>query len=47
MTGAPLPRVHIKASQFNGMNWVAENWDFAASVMPGNTTKDKVRYAIN
>ena len=47
VTGAPLPRVHIKASQFNGMNWVAENWDFAASVMPGNTTKDKVRYAIN
>lgn len=46
VSGAPLPRVHIKASQFSGMNWVAENWDFAASVMPGNTTKDKVRYAI-
>lgn len=46
-TGAPLPRVHIKASQFNGMNWVAEYWDFAASVMPGNTTKDRLRYTIS
>ena len=45
--GAPLPRVHIKSNQFNGMNWVAEFWDFAASIMPGNTTKDKLRYAVS
>ncbi len=47
VSGAPLPRVHIKASQFTGMGWVAEYWDFAASIMPGNTTKDKIRYAIS
>lgn len=45
--GAPLPRVQIKAAQFSGMNWVAEKWDFAASIMPGNTVKDKIRYAIS
>ena len=45
--GTPLPRVQIKAAQFSGMNWVAEKWDFAASIMPGNTVKDKIRYAIS
>ncbi|MDL2206704.1 hypothetical protein LJC33_07340 [Eubacteriales bacterium OttesenSCG-928-N13] len=45
-SGIALPRVHIKAAQFQGMSWVGEHWDFAASIMPGNTTKDKIRYAI-
>ena len=45
--GRPLPQVQIKANQFNSMNWVAENWDFAATLMPGNTVKDRVRYAIS
>ncbi|MEG2469475.1 MAG: hypothetical protein RSB86_19050 [Comamonas sp.] len=45
--GQILPRVHIKSNQFSGMNWVAECWDFAASIMPGNATKDKLRYAIS
>lgn len=45
--GRSLPQVQIKANQFNAMNWVAEYWDFAATLMPGNSIKDKVRYAIS
>ncbi len=45
-SGAPLPRVQIKAAQFQGMAWVSEHWDFSASILPGATTKDKLRYAI-
>lgn len=44
--GKALPKAVIKASQFAAMNWVAEHWDFAASIMPGSTVKDKVRYTI-
>lgn len=46
MAGHRLPRVQIKANQYQGMAWVTECWDFAASLMPGNTVKEKVRYVI-
>lgn len=45
--GTALPQVQIKAAQFSSMGWVAEKWDFAASIMPGNTVKDKIRYCIS
>lgn len=44
--GASLPQVTIKASQFEGLRWVSECWDFAANILPGTTTKDKIRYAV-
>jgi len=44
--GGALPRVRIKANQFNTMNWVAEYWDFAAGILPGTATKDRLRYVI-
>lgn len=45
-SGKPLPRVHIKSSQFAGMGWAADSWGFAANIMPGNTIKDRLRYVI-
>lgn len=46
MAGYRLPRVQIKANQYQGMAWITECWDFSASLMPGNTVKEKVRYVI-
>lgn len=47
MDGAPLPRVNVKTDQFDSMGWVTKNWDFRANIAPGNTVKDRLRYAIS
>lgn len=47
MDGAPLPRVAVKTDQFDSMGWVTKNWDFRANIAPGNTVKDRLRYAIS
>ncbi len=47
MNGAPLPRVSVKTDQFDSMGWVTKNWDFRANIAPGNTVKDRLRYAIS
>ena len=44
--GRKLGRVVIPAAQLDGMNWVTEKWGMDACVMPGNTTKGKVAWAI-
>ena len=45
-TGRELPPAQVPVTQFPGMGWVSEKWDIAANIAPGNTTKDKLRYAI-
>lgn len=45
-TGKELPPAQVPVTQFPGMGWVSEKWDIAANIAPGNTTKDKLRYAI-
>jgi len=45
-TGRELPLAQVPVTQFPGMGWVSEKWDIAANIAPGNTTKDKLRYAI-
>ena len=44
--GRKLGRVMIPAAQLDAMNWVTEKWGMDACVMPGNTTKGKVAWAI-
>ena len=44
--GRKLPRVSVKASELEGMNWVTEKWGFDASLTPGSTTKGKVAWAV-
>ncbi|MEG1891352.1 MAG: hypothetical protein RR301_08040 [Clostridia bacterium] len=44
--GRMLPQVQVQAAKFKAMDWVLENWDFAANLMPGNMIKDKLRYVI-
>lgn len=44
--GQKLPRVEVKAANFEGMKWITEAWDFSASLMPGQTNSQKVAYAI-
>lgn len=44
--GRPLGLATVKASEFSGMGWVNENWGFEANMLPGNTIKDRVRYAM-
>ena len=45
-SGRKLPRVTIRASELEGMNWVTEKWGFDASLAPGSTTKGKVAWAV-
>lgn len=45
--GMPLPRIMIKANTFTNMAWVGENWGFDANIMPGNATRDRLRYVIS
>ena len=45
-SGRKLPRVTVRASELEGMNWVTEKWGFDASLTPGSTTKGKVAWAI-
>ena len=44
--GRELPKALVPVTQFPGMTWVAEKWDIAANIAPGNTVKDKLRYAL-
>jgi len=44
--GRPLGTATVKASEFGGMGWVTEHWGFEANMLPGNTIKDRVRYAM-
>lgn len=43
--GRPLPLVEIPAQQFAGMNWL-HNYGSQVIIEPGQTVRDKVRYAI-
>ena len=45
-SGHPLPTITVKADDFAGMGWVIRSWDFAANVMPGNTVRDQLRFAM-
>ena len=45
-SGRPLPTVKVRAADYPAMNWVLQNWDFAANIMPGSMIKDKLRYVI-
>jgi hypothetical protein len=45
-TGEVLPTRDILASQFGGMNWVTQNWGARAVVYAGQSTRDKLREAI-
>lgn len=44
--GKELRPALVPVGQYNSMSWVGENWDIAANMVPGNTTKDKLRYVI-
>jgi len=44
--GRPLPRVRVPAKAYKRMEWVKENWDLRANILPGNTVTEKVRYVI-
>lgn len=44
--GRALPRVRIPAKAYKRMEWVNENWDLRANILPGNTMTEKVRYVI-
>ena len=45
--GELLEDAMVKAAEFDSMSWVTREWDFRANVLPGTTTKDKLRYAIS
>ena len=47
MDGRKLGTALVPSSEFQRMEWALTNWGFRASLMPGNTVKDKVRYAIS
>lgn len=44
--GQSMGTAWVTAKEFPGMNWAIEKWGFRANIMPGNTNKDKIRYAI-
>ncbi|MEM3453379.1 MAG: DUF927 domain-containing protein [Candidatus Hadarchaeum sp.] len=44
--GQTLPIATIKASEFTGMAWVSKSWGMSANIEAGQSTKDKVRAAI-
>lgn len=41
-----LPCVTVPAGKLAAMSWPLEAWGFAANIMPGQSIKDKLRYAI-
>lgn len=45
-SGEPLKQVRVPAKAFRRMDWLTENWDIRATIMPGNTATDRVRYVI-
>ena len=44
--GRQLKPVQVPMAKFKTMDWVLENWDVEANIMPGNTVKDKLRWII-
>ena len=44
--GKPLKTVTVPVSKFRSMDWVLDNWDLEANIMPGNTVKDKLRWIM-
>lgn len=44
--GQQLKPVLVPMAKFKSMDWVLENWDVEANIMPGNTVRDKLRWII-
>lgn len=44
--GERLKPVRVPGKAYKRMDWITENWDIRASILPGNTATDKVRYVI-
>jgi hypothetical protein len=44
--GKILPPVAVPANRFAALNWVIDSWGADANIFPGQTVKDKIRYAI-
>lgn len=44
--GAPLPRIAIKATDFGGLNWIAEHWGARPVIFPMPNASADVRTAI-
>lgn len=45
--GTPLPRARVGVKAYKRMDWIIENWDIRANVVPGTTATDKLRYVIS
>ena len=45
-SGKSLGTAWVTSREFGSMSWPMENWGFRANILPGNTNKDKLRYAI-
>ena len=48
-SGKPYPRCRLKSSEYQDqqMRWLQDNWGFGATVLPGNTVRSKVHYAMS
>ncbi|MEG1358363.1 MAG: hypothetical protein RSE23_01740 [Clostridia bacterium] len=44
--GHHLPQVRVSSKAYERMGWVMDNWGFYGNMMPGNSIKDNLRYAI-
>jgi hypothetical protein len=44
--GRPLPPTRIPATDFSSMGWVTDSWGVHARILPGPSTRDRVRDAI-
>lgn len=44
--GRALGAAWVTSTEFPSMGWPTKYWGFEANIMPGNTNKDKLRYAI-
>lgn len=42
----PLPDIEVTAANFNGLNWVTSEWGMQAVIAAGNSSKDRLREAI-
>ena len=45
-SGERLGTAKVPAKAFRRMDWIMEKWDVRASILPGNTATDKVRYVV-
>lgn len=44
--GHPLPDIEVPSSNFNSLNWVTGEWGIKAVITAGQSTKDRLREAI-